>query len=63
MTFKIIIFTLRFWVELPQILGLGFSVRFVTNLSETRDGTYNRIGDGKRRTIPVPTNHSCPDSI
>ena len=26
MTSEIIFFTLGFWVELPQILGLGFSV-------------------------------------
>ena len=26
MTSKNIVFTLGFWVELPQILGLGFSV-------------------------------------
>ena len=29
MTSKNIFFILGFWVELPQILGLGFSVRMV----------------------------------
>ena len=38
MTSKNIFFTLGFWVELPQILGLGFSVRVLAGMAGTYSG-------------------------
>ena len=44
MTSKINLFTLGFWIELPQILGLGFSVQTRHTAGVERTRMRNHVG-------------------